>query len=155
MLRALIAQYNGEKHRSNGKAVLRDRGQGELRRGRAAIAKGTLKPAIWSPSSSLWGRLLNYEADQPIMARTNDSIVRTPLVIAMWEPMARALGWPKKQLGFADILQLATRSAGWATYGQPKYGAVPARPHEPGLLDLRPVGRRRRVLRARPASARA
>ena len=29
------------------------------------IAKGTFKPVAWSPASSLWGRLLNFEADQP------------------------------------------------------------------------------------------
>ena len=72
--------------------------------------------------------------------------MRTPLVIAMWEPMARALGYPRKRLGFADILKLATSNQGWAAFGRPEFGAVQARPHEPGLLDLRAVGGRRRVL---------
>ena len=49
--------------------------------------------------------------------------MRTPLVIAMWEPMARALGWPKKKLGFADILKLATSGKGWAAFGKPEFGA--------------------------------
>ena len=48
--------------------------------------------------------------------------MRTPLVIAMWEPMARALGYPKKKLGFADILKLARSNQGWAAYGKPEYG---------------------------------
>ena len=87
------------------------------------IAKGTFKPVAWSPASSLWGRLLNFEADQPYTPEEAPSIVRTPLVIAMWEPMARALGWPKKQLGFADVLKLSTSGKGWAAFGKPEFGA--------------------------------
>ncbi len=71
----------------------------------------------------MWGRLLNFEADQPWVAEENPSIVRTPLVIAMWEPMAKALGYPKKKLGFKDILDLARSNQGWAAYGHPEFGA--------------------------------
>ena len=87
------------------------------------IAKGTFKPVAWSPASSLWGRLLNFEADKPYTPEEAPSIVRTPLVIAMWEPMARALGWPKKKLGFADVLKLSTSGKGWAAFGKPEFGA--------------------------------
>ena len=87
------------------------------------IAKGTFKPVAWSPASSLWGRLLNFEADKPYTPEEAPSIVRTPLVIAMWEPMARALGWPKKKLGFADVLKLSTAGTGWAAFGKPEFGA--------------------------------
>jgi len=87
------------------------------------IARGTYKPAAWTPSSSMWGRLLNFEADQPYVADDNPSIVRTPLVIAMWEPMAKALGYPSKKLGFKDILGLARSDRGWGAYGHPEYGA--------------------------------
>src|SRR5215212_7721158 len=86
------------------------------------IAQGRLEPAAWSPASSLWGRLLNFEADAQYAADDNPSIVRTPLVIAMWEPMARALGYPRKALGFRDVLSLATSNQGWARYGKPQYG---------------------------------
>jgi Ca-activated chloride channel family protein len=86
------------------------------------IAKGQLKPTAWSPASSLWGRLLNYEADKNYVAQDNPSLARTPLLIAMWEPLARALGWPKKQIGFGDVLKLATSRNGWADYGHPEYG---------------------------------
>ena len=47
--------------------------------------------------------------------------MRTPLVIAMWEPMAKALGWPRKQIGFEEILRLA-RSTGLGRLGKPQYG---------------------------------
>ena len=86
------------------------------------IAKRQLQPVLWSPASSLWGRLLNFEADKPWVADDNPSIVRTPLVIAMWEPLARALGWPRKQVGFDNILKLALDKRGWAAYGKPQFG---------------------------------
>jgi Ca-activated chloride channel family protein len=86
------------------------------------IANGRLKLTAWSPSSSMWGGLLNFEADQPYAPETNPSIVRTPLVIAMWEPMAKALGYPKRKLGFADILKLARSNQGWAAFGRPEFG---------------------------------
>ena len=88
----------------------------------ASIAAGKLRPVAWSPASSLWGRLLNFEADREYVADDNPSIVRTPLVIAMWEPLARALGWPRKQVGFQQILDLALDPRGWATYGKPQFG---------------------------------
>jgi Ca-activated chloride channel family protein len=87
------------------------------------IAAGRLQPVVWSPASSLWGRQLDFDADRPYAPADNPSIVRTPLVIAMWEPMARALGWPGKQIGFTDILRLASSGTGWAAYGKPEFGA--------------------------------
>ena len=86
------------------------------------IASGRLQPVVWSPASSLWARLLNYETDQPLTPRTSPSIVRSPLVIAMWKPMAKALGWPRKPIGFSDLLRLARSKRGWEAYGHPEFG---------------------------------
>jgi len=87
-----------------------------------ALRKGTLKPVVWTPSSSLWGRLLTQTADVTWVPRDNVSLFRTPLVIAMWEDQARALGWPQKQLGWADILAESKNAQGWAKYGHPEWG---------------------------------
>jgi Ca-activated chloride channel homolog len=86
------------------------------------ISRGSLKPVVWSPASSLWGRLLNFDADRPYAARESESIVRTPLVIAMWEPFARALGWPRKRIGFEQIIRLARSNQGFASVGKPQFG---------------------------------
>jgi Ca-activated chloride channel homolog len=40
----------------------------------------------------------------------------------MPEPMAKALGWPDKPIGWSDILTLARSSTGWADYGHPEWG---------------------------------
>jgi len=43
-------------------------------------------------------------------------------VIAMWKPMAEALGWPKKSLGWADILKVSQNPKGWADNGRAEWG---------------------------------
>jgi Ca-activated chloride channel family protein len=57
------------------------------------------------------------------MANQGTPFMNTPLVIAMPRPMAEALGWPQQQLGWSDILSLATSSQGWTAYGHPEWGA--------------------------------
>jgi Ca-activated chloride channel family protein len=89
----------------------------------AALVKGRLRADVWSPASSFWGRLANRQADRELTPATAPSLVRTPLVVAMWEPMARALGWPAKRVGFAEITRLATAADGWASVGKPAFGA--------------------------------
>ena len=123
LLKPLIASFNGSDPQVGGKQVFVvgenvSSGDAQLK-----ISKRTYKPTAWTPSSSLWGGLLNFAADQPYVAEENPSIVRTPLVIAMWEPMAKALGYPRKKLGFGDILKLARSNQGWAAYGHPEFGA--------------------------------
>jgi Ca-activated chloride channel family protein len=76
---------------------------------------------MWSPASSFWGRLLNYETDRRLVADDNPSIVRTPLVIAMWEELADAYGHPERKLGYEQLNELAT--GGWAALGKPAFGA--------------------------------
>ena len=122
LLKPLIASFNSSGAEVEGKRVFVvgenvSSGDAQLK-----ISRGTYKPVAWSPSSSMWGRLLNFEADQPYVADENPSIVRTPLVIAMWEPMAQALGYPKRKLGFADILKLARSKEGWGAFGKPEFG---------------------------------
>jgi Ca-activated chloride channel family protein len=122
LMRALIERFNARRTMVGGRPVFVDAqaipsGDAEQR-----IAHGRLKPVAWSPASSLWGRLLNFDADRTWAPDGSPSLIRTPLVIAMWEPMARALGWPAKPLGFADVLRLAESRQGWAAYGHPEFG---------------------------------
>lgn len=83
------------------------------------------RPVIWSPAASSWGAVLNQllaDEGEPPMAGEFTSFMLTPLVIAMPEPMAQALGWPDEPIGFADILALSRDQAGWASYGHPEWG---------------------------------
>ena len=122
LFKQAFAAFNARKVTVDGRPVF---AQGQnVASGAAldALRAGTLKPVIWTPSSSLWGRLLTQTADVTWVPRQNVSLFRTPLVIAMWEEQARALGWPQKQLGWADILAEAKNTQGWAKYGHPEWG---------------------------------
>jgi Ca-activated chloride channel homolog len=85
------------------------------------------RPDVWSPASSSWVVILR----QRLAARDAPSIVpdsfshvaQTPLVIAMPKPMAEALGWPSKAIGWSEVLSLAQDPAGWARFGHPEWGA--------------------------------
>ena len=122
LLEPLIDRFNGEERKVGGKQVFVEGSVVSSGEAQQKIARGTLKTVAWSPSSSLWGRLLNFEADRPYAPEESPSIVRTPLVIAMWEPMAQALGHPRKKIGFDDILELARSQTGWAKFGRPQFG---------------------------------
>ena len=78
-------------------------------------------PVIWSPAASAWAGIVNQEAGQEL-APPGTPFMLTPLVIAMPKPMAEALGWPERQLGFADLLPLANDPAGWGSVGHPEWG---------------------------------
>ena len=49
-------------------------------------------------------------------------IVYIPTGFAMWRPMAEALGWPDKPIGWKQIVELAGDPQGWAKYGHPEWG---------------------------------
>ena len=122
MLAPLIERFNAERHEVGGHPVYvegRSMSSGEAE---TKIRDGDLKPVAWSPASTYWGQLLEFEADRQLVPEEARSLVRTPVVIAMWEPMARALGWPRKQLGFEDFVRLARSGAGWGDFGHPEWG---------------------------------
>jgi Ca-activated chloride channel family protein len=123
LLKPLIRRFNSEGERVNGKRVFVEGQVVSSGEAESKLADGRLELVAWSPASSLWGRLLNFEADRQLVADENPSIVRTPLVIAMWEPFARALGWPRKKLGFEEIIRLARSNQGFAELGHPEFGS--------------------------------
>lgn len=100
--------------------------------GEAALARGWdetrdgPRPDVWTPAASTWVGLLRQDLadnDQPdIVPDESPSIASTPLVLAMPRPMAQALGWPDKPLGWADVLSLANEPRGWAALGHPEWG---------------------------------
>jgi Ca-activated chloride channel family protein len=84
-------------------------------------------PDAWTPAASTWLQLLRHDRashDRPdILAADNESVVSTPIVLAMPEPKAKALGWPQAAIGWSDLLSLANDPRGWASKGHPEWGA--------------------------------
>jgi Ca-activated chloride channel family protein len=127
LVQALAKDFNASGAKVGGRPVFvsaytANSGDEEAAIARAARGPGGDRPVVWSPASTLWARLLDNETDRGLVATKNPSIVRSPLVLAMWEPLARALGYPRKPIGWADVLRLAQDPRGWAAYGHPEYG---------------------------------
>jgi Ca-activated chloride channel homolog len=86
------------------------------------------RPDVWSPASTAWLALLEQRTPggtQVIIPGQASSLFRSPLVIAMPLPMAAALGYPAKQLGWSELLALARNPRGWASVpaADPAWGA--------------------------------
>jgi Ca-activated chloride channel family protein len=90
------------------------------------IAEQRSDVSVWWPASSLqsdlfddrWARA-HHGRSLFVSAR---SIELSPIVIAMWEPMARALGRPEIGVGWDDMAKLASEPRGWARFGLSQYG---------------------------------
>lgn len=97
-----------------------------------AILSGASRPHVFSPASSAYLTLLNSRwQSQPApgqpprtapLCADGDALILSPVVIAMWEPMARALGWPEKKQGWADLLKINADPSGWAAFKRPEWG---------------------------------
>jgi Ca-activated chloride channel homolog len=83
-----------------------------------AIKAGTLAPHVFSPASSVYLEML----DTPEARVKGEALVLSPLVVAMWQPMAEALGWPSKAISWNDFLSVATDARGWSAYGHSEWG---------------------------------
>jgi Ca-activated chloride channel family protein len=89
--------------------------------------KGRRKPHLISPASAAYLELGNAEAKamnaKPLvdLGKTKN-LVMSPVVIAMWKPMAEALGWPTKEIGWADVHKLASDPRGWEAAGKGQWG---------------------------------
>ncbi|HWY67846.1 MAG TPA: extracellular solute-binding protein [Terriglobales bacterium] len=90
------------------------------------ILSGATKAHITSPASGAFITLGNAESraktGQDLVGST-ENLVLSPVVIAMWKPMAEAIGYGKKPIGWTDILALARSDRGWAQYGFPQWGS--------------------------------
>ena len=89
------------------------------------VLSGRRQPQIISPASAAFIKLGNAESQRAVgkdLIGSTDNLVLSPVVIAMWKPMAEAIGWGKKPIGWSDILNLARNRSGWQAYGYPQWG---------------------------------
>lgn len=66
-----------------------------------------VSPDVWLPDSSTW--LLRLSSEAAGFAPTNNtSIARSPVVVAMPQPIASSVGWPEKKITWTDLLTQVT-----------------------------------------------
>jgi Ca-activated chloride channel homolog len=92
-------------------------------------SQAVARPDVWIPSANTWVNLLdwklaeNHKASLFVPDAPPTSLMQSPLVIAIPESMATALGWPGRKIGWTTIFELARDPMGWARYGHPTWGA--------------------------------
>jgi Ca-activated chloride channel family protein len=123
----LIDEYNAQRNETTSGAtiVIEAEPMGSIESG-DAIVEGLIQPVVWSPASSAYVPVANakwrQQHGEDLVIGTPKDLVLSPVVVAMWRPMAEALGWPEQALGWSDIAELATSEEGWAAYGYPEWG---------------------------------
>jgi len=122
----VTAEFNRADHRtSSGKRIYVraiPMGSGEAI---DEVMEGRRQPHLISPASAAFIKLGNAQSQSKYgkdLIASTDNLVLSPVVIAMWKPMAEALGWGKKPIGWSDILALARNQKGWEAYGYPQWG---------------------------------
>lgn len=84
------------------------------------------RPDVWSPAATSWIEILRAHRvgsdKSDLIPASTPSLMQSPLVIGMPRPMAEALGWPDKPIGWHKLFELATDPRGWASVGHPEWG---------------------------------
>ena len=90
---------------------------------------GKIKPTILSPGEESWIPIFKKDwrdaGNKNAISGDAPVLVRTPLVIGMWESRAKELGcWPdvKSSCTWDTIRKLASNPAGWRAYNRPEWG---------------------------------
>jgi Ca-activated chloride channel homolog len=78
--------------------------------------------ALWIPDHPVWVDVLAGSGNNNFRLASCTSVARSPLVIAMWQPLAESLGWPGRDLGWLDIGSLAADPGSWAYYSGGRFG---------------------------------
>jgi hypothetical protein len=93
------------------------------------IQTGKIKPVIASPAEHSWNKKLReeWQGDNPIASKEGTDLLATPLVIAMWESRAEALGcWPTSgpDCTWETLRSLATSPDGWGMFDHLEWGIL-------------------------------
>jgi len=120
----MTSEFNEGGRKINGKSIRIKSYHIESGSSLDQMKDGKIQPDIWSPGDDSWVQLAASHwknVKQKDLLGYQQPLVNIPLVIAMWEPMARALGYPDP-IGWLDIERLAADPAGWAAHGHPEWG---------------------------------
>lgn len=80
---------------------------------------------VWIPESSTWAKVLSRrpEVDR-LLPDVFSIIASSPVVAAIPEPMAKAVGWPDRVVELDQLVAVAQDPAGWGRFGHPEWGRV-------------------------------
>jgi Ca-activated chloride channel family protein len=125
-INAVTARFNQEQVKTSlGHPIVVTVKHGTSGGSQQAILNGSEQPQAWSPGDQSWVDGANQAWD----ARTGRPLVRdncrptvyAPVGFAMWRPMAEAMGWPDRPIGWNELVALAADLQGWAHYGHSEW----------------------------------
>ena len=83
------------------------------------------QPDVWAPDSSGWLLVASNRPEAAAMLPADPpSVASSAVVIAMPRPVAEALGWPGKQIGWLDLVGAFATGKTWAQFGHPEWGRL-------------------------------
>lgn len=125
-VKAVTAKYNSAQNKTGSGKIITVKamplGSGECI---DSLLNETIKADLTSPASGAFIKLGNAQSRTKSgkdLIASSDNLLLSPVVIAMWKPMAEALGWPGKAIGWSDILVMAGTQGGWGARGFPQWG---------------------------------
>jgi len=91
------------------------------------IVAGKSKPVVYSPGTYVWINQINQKWSdlngRRLITADCPALTSEPFGVAMWKPMAEAIGWPNKPIKLSDLAKLAADPQGWASLGHAEWGA--------------------------------
>lgn len=79
----------------------------------------------WMPDSTLWAKAISRRPEVDRLLPDVFSIVASsPVVAAVPEPQAKALGWPGRAVSLEQLVTAAQDRRGWGALGHPEWGPV-------------------------------
>jgi Ca-activated chloride channel homolog len=96
------------------------------------------RPDVWVPAASTWAlqvALRQQASGQEVLIPLEypAKVATTPMVMAMPEPMAKAIGWPRTNIGWRELIGVVAEQKGWKALGQPQWGAFKLGKTDPNL----------------------
>ena len=126
--RIVVEIYNAPSSEGARDLLSRATGVGAVQQDLGGTKRQLPDPTIVTPSGAHWLVRVNHEAGRKIVdPDAARSIARAYIGIVTYREMAECLGWPHKELGYADILELRADPRGWKKYdcAKPSWGESP------------------------------
>ncbi|MEZ4528921.1 MAG: VWA domain-containing protein [Desulfobacterales bacterium] len=120
----MVRQFNDARHMEGGKRISVKVFHVTSGASLDDLKEGKIQPDMWSPGDESWLEMAASHwrnVRMKTLFQNYTDLVNIPLVIAMWEPMAKVLGHPNP-ISWKDIAKVAANPQGWAAYGHPEWG---------------------------------
>ena len=126
--RIVVGIYNAPSSEGARALLARVTGSGSTKVDAGGGKQDLPDPTIVTPSGAHWLVTVNHGAGWNVVdPDTARSIAQAYIGIITFRDMAECLGWPNKEIGYADIIALRNDPDGWESYdcAKPSWGKRP------------------------------